>query len=119
MLITTSGAFLPASQEPFDAPNPLGDYSTRTFPSSTPFDQIAYAHDHFDHTDVNEDPQVLLPLHHLKDMVDAGAIGELAPSVVSFSGYHPDVTQVINTTIPPILAIAKEEAVNAALLVPA
>ncbi len=119
MLITTSGAYLPASQAPFDAPHPIGDYSIRTFSSSTPFEQIAYAHDHFDHTDVNEDPQVLLPLKHLKDMVEEGAIGELTPSVISFSGYHPDVGQVVNNMIPEILAVAKAEAIDAALLVPA
>lgn len=119
VLISTAGGYLPDSQKPFDAPHPIGDYSIRLFPSSTPLEDIAYSHDHYDHAAVNEDPQVLLPLRHLEDMVNEGAIGELAPSVISFSGYHPDVTQVVNELIPPIVDVAITEQVDAALLVPA
>ena len=118
-LISTAGGYLRDSQEPFDAPHPIGDYSIRLFPSATPFEAIAYAHDHYDHTAVNEDPQVLLPLRHLEDMVKEGTIGELAPSVISFSGYHPDITQVVDELIPPIIDIAITEQIDAALLVPA
>lgn len=118
-LISTAGGYLRDGQKPFDAPNPIGDYSIRLFPSATPFEAIAYAHDHYDHTAVNEDPQVLLPLRHLEDMVKEGAIGELAPSVISFSGYHPDITQVVDELIPPIIDIAITQQIDAALLVPA
>lgn len=117
--VTTSGAYLPASQEPFDDENLLGDYAIRTFPTSTQFADIAYAHTHYDHTAVNEDPQVLMPLRHLEDMVGEGAIGELTPSVVSFCGYQPDVARVVKETTPAIVAAAKAEAWDAALLVPA
>ena len=118
-LISTAGGYLPESQEPFDAPNPLGDYTIRRFPSSTPLDIIAYAHTHYDHTAVNTDPQVLLPLRHLDKMVAAGAIGELAPSVISYMGYQPDATRTVSELIPAILEIVKAEAVDAALLAPA
>jgi len=117
--ITTSGAYLDASQEPFDAPNLLGDYTIRTFPTATPFSAIAYAHTHYDHTAVNEDPQVLMPLRHLESMVGEGIIGELAPAVISFCGYQPDVGRVVRETIPAVVAAAKAEAWQAALLVPA
>lgn len=119
MLISSAGAYLPASQEPFDAPHPLGDYSIRVLPSSTPFAEIAYAHDHYDHSAVNADPQVLLPLRHLETLVTEGIIGELAPSVINFSGYMPDVNRLIDETIPQMLKVAKEEEVRAVLLVPA
>lgn len=83
-LISSAGAYLRDTQEPFDAPNPLGDYTIRLFPSTTPFEALAYAHDHYDHTAVLDDPQVLLPLLHLTDLVSEGVIGELVPSVISF-----------------------------------
>ncbi len=118
-LISTAGAYLRHSQEPFDAPNLLGDYTIRLFPTASPFSDLAYAHDHYDHTAVNEDPQVLLPLRHLEDMVAEGAIGELAPSVTSFSGYEPDVKRVVDELIPAILEAARAEEIDAALLVPA
>ncbi len=119
MLISSAGVYLPDHQQPFEAANPLGDYSIRLIPSSTPLDALAIAHDHYDHTAVNQDPQVLVPLRHLEDLVAEGVIGELAPSMVSFMGYQPDVSQVIDETIAATLRVAQAEGVRAALLVPA
>ena len=119
MLITTTGAYLKESQHPFDAPNLLGDYSIRVYPSSTPFEALAIAHDHYNHTAINEDPQVLLPMQHLKEMISEGKIGELAPAVISFSGYQPDVARVVKEMIPEIIKVAKAQEIDAALLVPA
>ena len=92
--------------------------SIRRFSIDTPFDAIAYAHTHYDHTAVNADPQVLLPLLHLKALVDDEVIGELAPDVISFMGYQPDIRPVLDETIPAIVTVCKEMAVDAALLVP-
>lgn len=119
MLISSAGGFLRDSQPAFDAPNPLGDYGIRTFPAATPFREIAFAHGHYDHAMVEQDPQVLLPLRLLEDLVAEGVIGELAPSVVSFMGYQPDVGRLIDQTIPAILDVACAEQVRGALLVPA
>ena len=118
-LISSAGAYLADSQEPFDAPNPLGDYGIRLFPSTIPVNRIAYAHDHFDHTAVIQDHQVLLPLQHLADMVVEGEVGELAPSVISFMGYQPDAERVVIELIPTIVDVALTEQIDAALLVPA
>ena len=119
LFITSSGAFLPDSQEPFDAPHPVGDYTIRRIPSSAPLDSIAYAHTHYDHTAVEADPQVLVPLRHLDDLVEAGVIGELTANFVSFMGYQPDVSRVLDETIPAIIEAASQERATAALLVPA
>jgi D-proline reductase (dithiol) PrdB len=119
MFISTAGGYLPGEQEPFDAASPFGDYSVRLVGSSTPFDRLDYAHDHFDQTAIRQDPQVLVPLRHLEDLVAEGVIGELAPSMAFFMGYHPDMTRVIDETLPPILSAAQTEGVTAALLVPA
>jgi hypothetical protein len=117
-LITSAGGYLPASQQPFDAENDLGDYTIRLFPATTPLDQIAFAHTHYDHAAVNQDQQVLVPLRHLETMVSEGMIGELAPSVISYMGYQPDMTRTVDELIPAIVAAAKAENVQAALLVP-
>lgn len=118
MLISSAGGYLKDEQAPFDAANDLGDYTIRTFPSTTAPDQISFAHDHYDHTAVNEDQEVLIPLGHLRERSAAGQIGELAPSVVNFMGYQPVATRVVDETIPAILEIAKQEQIDAALLVP-
>jgi D-proline reductase (dithiol) PrdB len=118
LLISSAGGYLRHRQEPFNAPDPLGDYAIRTFPVDTDPAAIAFAHDHYDHSAVNEDQQVLLPLAHLRDLVAEGVIGELAPSVVSFMGYQPVIPRVLDQTIPALLAVARAEKVDGALLVP-
>lgn len=118
VLISSAGAYVPASQRPFDAANPLGDYTVRLVPFGTPFAEIAYAHDHYDHTAVDADPQVLVPFEHLAAMVEAGTIGSMAPSMVSFMGYQPDVGRVLDELIPAIKAAVQAEQADAALLVP-
>lgn len=124
LFITSAGAYLPDRQRPFDVANLTGDYTMRTFPSATPLADLAYAHDHYDHTMVDRDPQVALPLRHLEDLVNIGqraetvSPGELAPSVISFMGYQPNAGRVIDELIPPIIAAAQTEGVQAALLAP-
>ena len=118
-LITTSGAYLPGIHEPFDAGHPLGDYSIRQIPATIPLEALAYSHEHYDQEAVRSDPQVLIPLGHLNDMVAEGIIGEMAPSVISFMGYQPDVSRVVDEMIPAVLRVTHAEGVQAALLVPA
>jgi len=118
MLVSSAGTYLDGEQEPFDAADPLGDYTIRLIPTATPLKTLAFAHDHYDHAFVDEDPQVLLPLHHLKDLAGEGLLGGLSPSVVSFMGYQPDLGRVVDELIPPILETAAAERINAALLIP-
>jgi hypothetical protein len=117
--VATSGAYLKDSQEAFDAPNPLGDYTIRTFPLATPLDALAFAHTHYNHQYVDEDAQVLVPLRHLEAMVDEGIIGELVPTVLSFSGYTPIVPRILDELVPQVVGMAKDHQADAALLVPA
>ncbi len=119
VLISSAGAYLPASQRPFDAPNPYGDYSIRRLPVCSPIRDIAYAHEHYDHAAVDADPDVLLPIRRLDEMISAGLIGALADDVISFGGYQPDLGRVIDETIPLIVRDVKALGADAALLVPA
>ena len=118
MVVTTAGAYLNGTQSPFDAPNPLGDYSIRAFASDVSFGALAYAHDHYDHTAVIQDPQVLLPLAHLAELVAAGEIGALHPQVISFMGYQPDVRRTLDELIPAVLHHLADDPPDAVLLVP-
>lgn len=118
MLISSAGAYLSESQDPFDDEDRLGDYTFRTFPSSIEFEALAYAHGAYDHQMVEKDAQVALPLRHLEELEAKGEIGELAPTVISFMGYQPDSARVVDELIPQVLAIARSERVEAALLAP-
>ena len=100
MLISSAGAYLGHDQQPFDAASPTGDYTMRAFPSDTGFQDLIYAHDHYDHAMVDRDPQVALPLDHLQEMVADGRLGSMTPSVVSFMGYQPDAARVVDALAP-------------------
>jgi hypothetical protein len=120
LLITSSGAYLPDSQEPFvTEKSALGDYTIRQFAASTPLADLAFAHGFYDHTAVDKDPQVLVPLAHLDDLVSEGVIGELAPTVISFCGFQPDVVRTLEEFIPAVISAAKVQEPDAAFLVPA
>lgn len=118
LLISSAGGYLPSQQLPFDASNPLGDYSTRHIPAGTPPAALAFAHEHYDHTAVDADPQTLIPLGHLAELVVTGQIGTLTPNMISFMGYQPDVGQVLDKLIPAVVDAALAEQAQAALLVP-
>ena len=118
LFVSSSGSYLKDSQDPYDDENDIGDYSIRLIPSDTDLSKLAYAHTHYNHTAVNMDPQVLTPLGHLTEMVESGKIGSLTEHSISFMGYQPDISQVLDETIPLIIDVAKTEQADAVLLVP-
>ncbi len=59
----------------FDAENSISDPTIRVFPVSTPFSAVRFDHTHYDHTAVDEGPDVQLPLCHIEEMVSEGMIG--------------------------------------------
>lgn len=119
ILISSAGSYLTDSQLPFDDVDPLGDYTIRTYPSATAFDSLSYSHSHYDHAAVEEDPQVLIPLRLLEELVSEGVIGHLAEKVISFHGYVPDAARFVDETIPLIQAEVQLQQADAALLIPA
>lgn len=118
VLISSAGTYLTASQEAFDASHAIGDYTMRIWPLDTPFTDLSIAHDHYDHTAIQADPQVLLPIQHLQDLVSEGVIGELVPEVISYMGYEPDIRRTVDELAPIVVANAHELGAEAALLVP-
>ena len=119
LFISSAGGYLANEQEPFDAVDELGDYTIRLLPTDPPLSQIDFAHDHYDHTAVKADPQVLLPIRHLQDLVADGQIGSLHQNWISFHGYQPDVRRIVEEFIPEVLDYVEKEKIDAALLVPA
>lgn len=119
VFITSSGAYLKDSQAAYDAEHALGDYTTRAIPQSTPLSDLAFAHTHYDHKWIDEDTQSLVPLRLLESLQAEGKIGSLGETVVSFHGYTPDVSRIVNELVPQVVGMVKDQAADAALLVPA
>lgn len=119
LFVSTAGTYLKDSQEPFDNKNLLGDYSLRMIPTGTPFEDMAIAHDHYDHQFIKVDPEVLLPFESIADMVSEGKLGSLAAEWISISGFQPNIIKVKRALSAEIVKIAQELEVQAVLLVPA
>ena len=127
-LLTTGGLYLKGQQEPFDVERESrepdwGDPSYRVIPRETTLGEIAVAHTHYNPEDVEEDFNILLPIHRFLELEKTGEIGSLAPSSYSVMGYQghpiPDYTQWQERYGPEILKQMKTEGVEALLLTPA
>lgn len=115
--VTTAGAHL-AEQPPFDTDSRAGDPSYRAFPSDTRLADILLTHTGYDTRRASADKNVVLPLDHLRALVEAGRIGELAPTVYSMMGYVADAEPLERETAPEIARRLVEDRVDLVLLAP-
>lgn len=111
-MVTASGAYL-QGQEPFDR---AGDHSFREVPASAPRDQVVFASGGYDHSDVNRDPNCMLPLERLQELVAAGLIGSTTTSHIGFQGGGGDLEQVRDTLAPAVVDRLRQMHADAVLL---
>jgi D-proline reductase (dithiol) PrdB len=115
--VTTAGAHL-ADQPPFDIDSTAGDPSYRAFPSTTPLADVVLRHAGYDTRRASVDKNVVLPLDHLRALVDQGRIGELAPTVYAFMGYIADTAPLVRESAPAVARRLVEDRVDLVLLAP-
>ena len=118
-LITTAGFYLP-DQKPFDQSYRHDDCSYREIPWSTPVDilQIGQSSDAFDHSGIEADRNLTLPLDRLREMISAGEIGESAPRHFSIMGSIVAPARLISESGPKIAAKLREDSVDGVLIAP-
>lgn len=117
LLIGSAGLFAPG-QQPFDAMNPLGDYTFRMVPADLDLASASLAHDHYDHAAADADRNAVFPLERLREMVDMREIGSLTDQHIAFMGYQPDYVTLIESFLPEVTTAAMEQGADLALLVP-
>ena len=108
-------------QPPFNAELPDNDPSIRIVPSETdPLTLVnTFPGQGFDHAGLQADPNLLIPLDRLRDMVESGEIGELGPRTVSLCGHLTKPKVLIEETAPEIARMFVQDGIDVALLVPA
>jgi D-proline reductase (dithiol) PrdB len=113
-IVTTAGLHL-AGQETFE----LRDTGYRVLPGEVTAADLVMSHAsvNFDRTGYQQDLNVVFPIDRLKELQQAGKIGSIADYHYSLmgAGWEP---QEIKGTASKIAGLLKEDAVNAALLVP-
>lgn len=116
-LVTTSGAHL-SEQEPFDLKSPSGDPSFRIFSTDVALSELELTHRGYDTRKSQEDPNVVVPLDHLREARDCGRIGRLGSNVYSFMGFVADTDPLMNETAPDVARQLKAEQTDLVLLIP-
>ena len=117
-LVSTCGAYRRDVDCPFDAANYYGDPSFKEIPTETPINILGFAHTHYNHEHVSQDPNVAFPLDHLRALQAEGMIGLFVNPAISFSGFLPQPRQLMMETAPAAAQRLLEDGAQAALLVP-
>lgn len=115
--VVTSGGFHRHDQPGFDCDK--GDASFREIPGDVDLGALAISHTHYDTRDARRDPNILLPLDRLRELVSEGALASIAPTHYSLMGFIPDVSALVEVTAPEIARRLLDEGVDVALLTPA
>jgi len=118
-VVTTAGFYRP-DQAPFDASRKAGDCSYREIPADTCLDELRIGHtsDAFDHSGIERDKNLALPLDRLRELAAGGFVGSLAPRHFSFMGAIVAPGRLIGVSAPEAAAKLREDGVDGVLLTP-
>ena len=98
-LVSAAGPFVTGDQ-PFRG---AGDHTFRLIDAATPIDEIVFGVGSYDHSDVKQDPNVMMPIDRLRELADAGVVGAATASHVGFNGGGGDLEALRAVTAPQLL----------------
>ena len=118
-LISSAGFVMPG-QPPFDQTSRGGDTSFREIPNEVDVQVLidTQPSDHFDHTGMQQDPNVAFPIDRIKELVTGGRIGSANIRHLSFDGAILAPGRLIKESAPMAARRLVEDGVDIALLVP-
>ncbi len=118
--VVTSAAFFRPDQAPFDASIRGGDYSYREIPLRTDLSTLRIGHksDAFDHSGIETDKNLALPLDRLRELEAEGRIGNVAPRHYSLMGSISAPARLVSITAPEIARRLSEDQADGVLLTP-
>lgn len=103
-------------QTPFD---PVRDDLTfREIPRDTAPEQLRISHNHYNHTDADQDVNIVLPLARFRELEREGVIGEFAPMAYTFMGRIFRRSALTKDMAPWLVRQLQAHSVDAAFLIP-
>ena len=120
-VVTTAGLHMDG-QEPFDVLAGKGDPSFRAFSSDFDKADLRIAHAHYSHARAEKDINVILPIDAMRQLVEQGVLGGLAPNFYSFGfggGITKEYIEPPDGTAHQLADRLKEDQADFVLLVPA
>ena len=85
-LVTAGGVHL-KNQDSFNIADELGDLTYRIIPEDVIADDLMVTHHHYDHSDADQDINVVFPIDALRDLQADGFIEGTARKHVGYMGY--------------------------------
>jgi D-proline reductase (dithiol) PrdB len=118
--LVSSAGFVMPGQPPFDAGKRGGDPTFRVIPADAEPKTLSESQrsESFDHSGMRRDPNLALPLDRIREMREAGRIGEVNRRHLSFMGSLTAVGRFLSQTGPEAAGWLVEDRVDVALLVP-
>lgn len=118
-LVTTAGVHL-ASDPPFDMRNREGDASFRIIPGDVDVAALRITHDYYDHRAADRDINCVFPIERLRELIEAGQIGELAPRHIGMMGHilGAQRERLVRSSVGEIARLLCEDGVDAVLATP-
>jgi D-proline reductase (dithiol) PrdB len=118
--LVSSAGLVPPGDDPFDEDVKGGDWSWRAIPADVDVQSLEEHHrsDAFDHSGIEADRNMGMPLDRLHELAEDGTIGEVAPSHASVMGSITAPGRFQRDTIPEIVEAMTGDHVDVALLVP-
>ena len=100
--IVTAGGVHLKDQEPFNIADELGDLGYREIPPDVDSSQLMVTHHHYDHTDADNDINVVFPIDVLRDLEAEDFIGGIAKKHIGYMGYTMQLKAMYEGTAPEI-----------------
>lgn len=100
-LVTAAGVHR-KDQEPFNIADELGDLSFRQIGGDAATSDLMVTHHHYDHSDADQDINVVFPLDILRELHTEGFIGSVAREHVGYMGYTMQLKRMYDETAPAI-----------------
>ncbi len=100
-VVTAAGVHL-REQEPFNIADELGDLTYRVLPPDVDAAALMVTHHHYDHTDADQDINVVFPIDALRELVAEGLVGGVARKHVGYMGYTMQLKAMYEGTAPEI-----------------
>lgn len=116
-LLSTAGVHLD-DQEPFHVATVAGDPTHRVIPDDVDLGRLRFTHTHYDTSSAEQDPNVVLPIDRLRELVERGRVGSSSPVHVGMMGFNPDASPLVDSLGPAVVDLLTSAEVDVALLVP-
>jgi D-proline reductase (dithiol) PrdB len=100
--IVTAGGVHRKDQPAFNIADELGDLTFRIIGEDVAVSDLMVTHHHYDHSDADEDINVVFPIEPLRALVKEGFIGGIAREHIGFMGYSMQLKRMYDELAPQI-----------------